>query len=284
MKEPETKMKEIFVLLVDDNEDVLNTLSAILKELRLTPVAVSDGVEALKIINSQKIDLIITDLMMPNMDGFEFIQNARQVNANIPIAVISGFAGGKNVVDALSLGAYNFITKPFTVREIENVIKRGLRLREFSLGTHRLTQGIKNTTEMELPSFTHLLPSAVLYIVRECQWRGIENENVLSNISVCIDELINNALVHGNDMDELKKIKIKLVFDQKEFSLSIEDEGEGFDYKEILSAFAGRDLGLPTKRGLFIVNYLMDEVSFNEKGNIVTMVKRLKSEEKRVLH
>jgi len=218
------------------------------------------------------------------MDGFEFIKNARQMNANIPIAVISGFAEGKNVVDALSRGAYNFITKPFTIREIENVIKRGLRLREFSLGTHRLTQGIKNSTEIELPNFTHLLPSAVLYIVRECQWRGIEDENVLTNISICIDELLNNALDHGNDMDELKKIKIKLVFDQKEFRLSIEDEGEGFDYKEILSAFAGRDPGLPTKRGLFIVNYLMDEVSFNEKGNIVTMVKRLKSEEKRVLH
>ena len=277
-------MKEIFVLVVDDNKDVRNTLSAILKELRLTPVAVSDGVEGMKVINSQKIDLIITDLKMPKMDGFEFIQNARQVNSNIPIAVISGFAEGKNVVEALSRGAYNFITKPFTIREIENVIKRGLRLREFSLGTHRLTQGIKNVTEIELPNFTHLLPSSALYIVRECQWRGIEDENILSNISICIDELINNALVHGNDMDELKKINIKLVFDQKEFSLSVEDEGEGFDYKEILSAFAGRDSGLPTKRGLFIVNYLMDEVSFNEKGNIVTMVKRLKSEEKRVLH
>jgi DNA-binding response OmpR family regulator len=238
----------------------------------------------MKVINSQKIDLIITDLSMPNMDGFEFIKNSRQVNANIPIAVISGFAEVNNAVDALSRGAYNFITKPFTIREIENVIKRGLRLRELSLGTHRLTQGIKNTTAIELPSFTHLLPSAVLYIVRECQWRGIEDENVLANISICIDELLNNALVHGNDMDELKKIKIKLVFDQKEFSLSIEDEGQGFDYKETLSAFAGREQGLPTRRGLFIVHYLMDEVSFNEKGNIVTMVKRLKSEEKRVLH
>ena len=277
-------MKEIFVLVVDDDEDVRNTLSAILKELRLTPVAVSDGVEGMKVINSQKIDLIITDLKMPKMDGFEFIQNARQVNANIPIAVISGFAEGKNVVEALSRGAYNFITKPFTIREIENVIKRGLRLREFSLGTHRLTQGIKNVTEIELPNFTHLLPSAALYIVRECQWRGIEDENILSNMSICIDELLNNALVHGNDMDELKKIKIKLVFDQKEFSLSVEDEGQGFDYKEILSAFASRDQGLPTRRGLFIVHYLMDELSFNEKGNIVTMVKRLKSEEKRVLH
>ena len=277
-------MKEIFVLIVDDDEGVRNTLSAILKELRLTPVAVSDGVEAMKVINSQKIDLIITDLMMPNMDGFEFIQNSRQVNANIPIVVISGFAEVNNAVEALSLGAYNFITKPFTIREIENIIKRGLRLREFSLGTHRLTQGIKNTTEIELPSFTHLLPSAALYIVRECQWRGIEDENVLGNISICVDELLNNALVHGNGMDELKKIKIKLVFNQKEFRLSVEDEGDGFDYKKILSVFAGKDLDLPTKRGFFIVNYLMDEISFNEKGNIVTMVKRLKSEGKRVFH
>jgi len=220
-------MKEIFILVVDDDEDVRKTLSAILKELRLTPVDVADGVEAMKVINSQKIDLIITDLMMPNMDGFEFIQNSRKVNANIPIAVISGFTEGKNVVDALSRGAYNFITKPFTVREIESVVKRGLRLREFSLGTHRLTQGIKNTTEIELPSFTHLLPSAALYIVRECQWRGIEDENVLANISTCVDELLNNALVHGNDMDELKKVKIKLIFDQKEFSLNVEDELPG---------------------------------------------------------
>lgn len=277
-------MKEIFVLIVDDDEDVRNTLSAILKELRLAPLVASDGVEGMKVINSQKVDLIITDLMMPNMDGFEFIKNARQMNANIPIAVISGFAEGKSVVDVLSRGAYNFITKPFTLREIENVIKRGLRLREFSLGTHRLTQGIKNITEIELPNFTHLLPSAALYIVRECQWRGIEDENALSNISICIDELLNNALVHGNDMDESKKIKIKLAFDQKEFSLTVKDEGDGFDYKEILSAFAGSDQSLPTKRGLFIVNYLMDDVFFNEKGNIVTMVKRLKSEEKRVLH
>ncbi len=84
--------------------DVRNTLSAILKELRLTPVAASDGVEGMKVINSQKIDLIITDLIMPNMDGFEFIQNSRQVNANIPIAVISGFAEVNNAVDALSRG------------------------------------------------------------------------------------------------------------------------------------------------------------------------------------
>ena len=277
-------MKQINVLIVDDDKDVLSTLSEILSELRLNPVTAGDGAEAIEKVKTRQIDLIITDLMMPNVDGLELIQRTRQLNVNIPIAVISGHGEVKNVVNALSRGAYNFVTKPFTIKEIENVVKRGLRLREFSLGTHRLLEGIKNYTEMEIPSYPHLLPSAGLYIVRECQWRGIEDEAVLSNISICIDELLNNALMHGNDLDETKKILVKIIFDHAKVTLHIEDEGEGFDYKNLISDFSENAETLPTKRGLFIVNYLMDELSFNEKGNRVTTAKYLSQDVKRVLH
>ncbi|MEI6126081.1 MAG: response regulator [Pseudomonadota bacterium] len=277
-------MKQINVLVVDDDRDVVSTLSEILSELRLNPVTAGDGAEAIEKIKTRQIDLIITDLMMPNVDGLELIQRTRQLNVNIPIAVISGHGEVKNVVNALSRGAYNFVTKPFTIKEIENVVKRGLRLREFSLGTHRLLEGIKNYTEMEIPSYPHLLPSAALYIVRECQWRGIEDEAVLSNISICIDELLNNALMHGNDLDETKKISVKIIFDNAKLTLHIEDEGEGFNYKNLISDFSENAETLPTKRGLFIVNYLMDELAFNEKGNRVSMTKYLSSEIKRVLH
>ncbi|MCP4715180.1 MAG: response regulator [Deltaproteobacteria bacterium] len=277
-------MKQICVLVVDDDRDVLSTLTEILAELKLSPITAADGAEAIEKIKTQKIDLIITDLMMPVMDGFELIQATRQLNVNIPIAVISGHGEVKNVVNALSRGAYNFITKPFTIKEIENIVKRGLRLREFSLGTHRLLEGIKNTTEMEIPSYPHILPSATLYIVRECQWRGIEDDATLSNISISIDELLNNALIHGNDLNETKKITVSLVFDHDRMSLTIEDEGEGFDYKTVLSEFTESAQSLPTKRGLFIVNYLMDEIMFNEKGSKVTMVKYLEEDMKRVLH
>ena len=159
-------MKQVNVLIVDDDRDVLSTLSEILTELRLHTMTAADGVEALEQIKTRPIDLIITDLMMPRMNGFELIQNVRQINANIPIAVISGHGDVNNVVNALSRGAYNFITKPFTVKEIENIVKRGLRLREFSLGTHRLLEGIQNTTTMAIPGYPHLLPAAALYIVR----------------------------------------------------------------------------------------------------------------------
>jgi DNA-binding response OmpR family regulator len=277
-------MKQINVLVVDDDREVLSTLSEILSELRVNPITAIDGAEAIEKIKTRKIDLIITDLMMPNMDGFELIQRTRQLNINIPIAVISGHGEVKNVVSALSRGAYNFITKPFTIKEIESIVKRGLRLREFSLGTHRLLEGIKNYTEMNIPSYPHLLPSAALYVVRECQWRGVEEEAMLSNISICIDELLNNALIHGNDLDETKKIFLKIVFDHEKLTLSVEDEGDGFDYKNLLTESAENPQTLPTKRGLFIVNYLMDELSFNEKGNKVDIVKYLQPEGKRVLH
>jgi serine/threonine-protein kinase RsbW len=161
---------------------------------------------------------------------------------------------------------------------------RGLRLREFSLGTHRLQEGIKNITEIEIPNYSHLLASAALYIVRECQWRGIEDEMLLSNISICLDELLNNAFAHGNLMDESKKISLRAVFDAEKLSIAVEDQGEGFDYAALAGEFAENAATLPTKRGLFIVNYLMDELRFDKSGAMVTMVKFLGSERRRVLH
>ena len=277
-------MKQINVLVVDDDKSVLSTLSEMLSELRLNPLTTSSAAEALEKIKTQQIDLIITDLMMPNMDGFEFMQKARQINSNIPIVVISGHGDTENVVKALSQGAYNFLTKPFTLKEIGDVVKRGLRLREFSLGTHRLVEGITNSTEMEIPSYPHLSPSATLYVVRECQWRGVEDETLLRNISICVDELFNNALLHGNNLDETKKIFIKLTFTHEELVLSVEDEGNGFDYKNLLMEFSNSSLNLPKKRGLFIVNYICDDISFNKKGNKITVVKYLKPVTIRVLH
>ena len=268
-------MKQINVLVVDDDHEVLETLAEILAELRLQPVTAADGVEALEQLKTRQIDLIITDLMMPNMDGFALIEQTRKMEMNIPIAVISGYGEVRNVVEALTRGAYNFITKPFTIKEIEQIVKRGLRLREYALGTGRLLEGITNRTEMSIPSYPHLLPSVGLYVVRECQWRGIEDDALLTNISICVDELLNNALIHGNDLDPTLKIALELVFDQQSMTISVADEGTGFNYGPLLAQLQQQVENLPTKRGLFIVHYLMDELAFNDRGNRVTVVKHL---------
>jgi serine/threonine-protein kinase RsbW len=205
------------------------------------------------------------------MDGLKFIVKSRELNPSIPIAVISGYSDAKNATFALTRGAFNFITKPFTIKDVENVIRKGLRLRELSLGTNKLLQNVRNQTEIVIPSFPHLLPSVTFYIVKECQWRGIDNDNILNNISVCTDELLTNALVHGNKTNPEKKISTTLNFDAQKFSLTVKDEGEGFDAKKYARQLQENQIDIPTRRGLFIVEYLMDEISFNKKGNEITV-------------
>jgi CheY-like chemotaxis protein len=262
-------MKQV-ILIIDDVEEIRISLSKIVEQLGIVPLTASNGLEALDLLQSEKIDLIITDLMMPEMDGLQFIVQSRKLNPRIPIAVISGYADIKNATFALTRGAFNFITKPFTIKEVENVIRKGLRLRELSLGTDRLLKTIRNRTDITIPSFTHLLPSVSFYVLKECQWRGIDNENLLNNISVCIDETLTNALTHGNEGNPDKTIAITLQFDTEKFTFTIQDEGNGFDVKEFDRQLKQNAIDIPNKRGLFIVEYLADEISFNDKGNEVT--------------
>lgn len=262
-------MKQV-ILIIDDAEEIRLSLSQIVEQLDVTPMTASNGLEALTLVQSEKIDLIITDLMMPEMDGLQFIVQSRKLNPRIPIAVISGYADIKNATFALTRGAFNFITKPFTIKEVENVIRKGLRLRELSLGTDRLLKTIRNRTDITIPSFTHLLPSVSFYVLKECQWRGIDNENLLNNISVCIDETLTNALTHGNEGNPDKTIAITLQFDTEKFTFTIQDEGNGFDVKEFDRQLKQNAIDIPNKRGLFIVEYLADKISFNDKGNEVT--------------
>ena len=262
-------------MIIDDEEEIRLSLSRIVEQLDLIPLTAQDGLEALNLLKSKKIDLIITDLMMPQMDGLKFIVKSKEINPRIPIAVISGYGDAKNASFALTRGAFNFITKPFTIKEVENVIRKGLRLRELSLGTDKLLQNVQNQTEIVIPSYPHLLPSVIFYITKECQWRGIDNENVLNNISVCTDEILSNALVHGNKKNPKKKISVQLNFDARKFTLTVKDEGKGFDVKKFSRQLKESHLDIPSKRGLFIIGYLMDEISFNEKGNEITARKYL---------
>jgi CheY-like chemotaxis protein/anti-sigma regulatory factor (Ser/Thr protein kinase) len=271
-------VKEITILIIDDEEEIRTSLSKIVEQLELIPLTAQDGVEGLTLLSSKRIDMIITDLMMPKMDGLKFIVKSREINPKIPIAVISGYGDANNATFALTRGAFNFITKPFTIKEVENVIQKGLRLRELSLGTDKLLQNIHNLTEIVISSYPHLLPSVIFYIVKECQWRGIDNENVLNNISVCADEMLTNALVHGNEKDPKKKIFITLHFDSEKFTFTVRDEGKGFDIKKFAQQLKEQQPTIPTKRGLFIVEYLMDKVSFSNKGTEITVTMSMRDQ------
>lgn len=265
-------MNEFRILVVDDEAGVRETLFEMIKSLGYQVMVAENGVDALDRIKTEKVDLIITDLSMPQMNGLELIVNSKRISPNIPIAVISAFGNVENTTYALTRGAFSFIAKPFKMSQIKELIRKGKQLRELSLGTYALLEWVQSQTEMVFPSQSKLFPSAILFAVKECQWRGIEDETRLENVAICLEELLSNAFIHGNRKDKDKRIKVRMAFDAKKFVLSVKDEGDGFDGENYLGKIREEQPSIPEKRGLFIVDLLMDELRFSKKGNEVTAV------------
>ncbi len=265
-------MKQFRILIVDDEADVRETLSEMIESLDYQVMVAENGVEALNTTKTEKVDLIITDLSMPRMNGLELIVKSKGIHPNIPIAVISAFGNVENTTYALTRGAFSFIAKPFKMSEIKELIRKGKQLRELSLGTYALMEWVRSQTDMAFPSRPGLFPSAIFFAVKECQWRGIEDEARLENVAICLEELLSNAYLHGNRKDKDKRIKVKMTFDAEKFVLSVEDEGEGFEGEGYLKEISKEQVSIPEKRGLFIVDLLTDELRFSKKGNEVTAV------------
>jgi DNA-binding NtrC family response regulator len=104
-------MRDTQVLVVDDEPAMRELLATYLAEFGITPLTAQNGAQALEIVQSRPVDLIITDLWMPEMDGLELLQRVKTINARIPVAVLSGHGTVQDTVKALNLGAYTFLSK-----------------------------------------------------------------------------------------------------------------------------------------------------------------------------
>lgn len=268
-------MEKATILIADDEPEVCSALCRMAEKLGHKTICAADGLEALEKVRTGKVDLLLTDISMPHMNGLELIRAIKEFDSRIPVAVISGYGSPENVVEALSLGAFNFLSKPFGIKEVERVIRKGLLRRRLALSSGRIESLASHTTELTFPSDIELLPSVSFFILKECQWRGLDDEKELSSVGLCLEEALLNAHEHGNGGDESKNIKVRLSSRQGRLSISVEDEGEGFPARATLDELARTPHKTPRRKGLFIMYFLMDRLSFNAKGNRITMTKYL---------
>lgn len=105
------------ILIVEDDNHIKNLISTTLKVNKYNYLAATSGNEAIMLAVSNKPDIILLDLGLPDMDGVEIIKNVREWS-NIPIIVISARSEDKDKIDALDFGADDYITKPFSVEEL----------------------------------------------------------------------------------------------------------------------------------------------------------------------
>jgi len=119
------------ILVVDDEVRYQRLLEANLQIDRYDVVAASNGVEAIEIFSSQPIDLILLDVMMPELDGFETCQRIREYS-NVPIIMLTAKGDEKDRVRGLDLGADDYLTKPFSATELLARVRAVLRRAQVS--------------------------------------------------------------------------------------------------------------------------------------------------------
>jgi len=139
------------ILIVDDEVPQLRALCETLSRLGYETVGVSSGADALKALQGQQFDLILTDLMMPVMDGLSVIRQALEIDPNLVAIMMTGAGTIGTAVEAMKAGALDYILKPFKASAILPVISRALAVRYLRVENAALNRSLRGrTVELEV--------------------------------------------------------------------------------------------------------------------------------------
>jgi len=117
-------LQSFHVLVVDDEEIARDNLEYILKKEGYQVSTAANGIEAVNILKTRNIDLILTDLKMEKMDGMQLLESAKKVSPNAELVMITGFATVSSAVDALKKGAFHYLPKPINLDELRATVRQ----------------------------------------------------------------------------------------------------------------------------------------------------------------
>ncbi len=120
------------VLIVDDEPNLRKILAAQLARDGYDVMTAADGAEGLAMLKEHHIDLVVTDLKMPNIDGMELLRLALREDPELPVVMITAHGTVDTAVEALKLGAFDYLTKPFDKDEVRQIVGKALRTRQLS--------------------------------------------------------------------------------------------------------------------------------------------------------
>lgn len=115
------------ILVVDDEESIREFLEIMLKKEGYDVVCVEDGQEAIDILKKKSFDMVISDMQMPNVTGIELLRHVKEQSPDLTFMMITAFGTTETAVEAMKLGAYDYITKPFKIDEVRINIANALR-------------------------------------------------------------------------------------------------------------------------------------------------------------
>jgi DNA-binding response OmpR family regulator len=233
---PDEARKPYRVLLAEDEAPLRNLLKLSLETAGYQVFPAEDGQQAIEIFDNQPVDLIILDIMMPRVDGFAVCRHVRK-RSDIPVVMLTALGSTDDLVQGFELGADDYITKPFTFREIEARVQAILRRVEWSqrkIVPHSTTIGrVKIDTESHEVFVNgesrHLTP-----IEFELLHRLISHAGQTASKAMLFEEVWGYDFVGGTNLVEvgIRRLREKIEEDPSQPTHILTVRGVGYRFRE----------------------------------------------------
>ena len=286
------------ILLVDDEPSARRLMSELLTRSGYRAYLAESGPEALGMLRRIEVDLVLTDVVLGEMDGLELLKRIKTERPGIGVVIYTGYSTENLIIEALRAGAADFIKKPFSRETLEMVLDRALKRNTF---LDRLDIDvdavIAESKIIEIDNNIDRISGVVNQLtLNASKFSGVNRANELS---VALYEIILNAMEHGNleityeekaeyldrgtyqdlIMERRKdprlsarKVRINYHMDDTGLHYTIQDQGPGFDWKKYYDKIEKRGVSTEAHgRGLALTLFYVDRIKFNEKGNEVRL-------------
>ncbi|MBU0599255.1 sigma-54 dependent transcriptional regulator [bacterium] len=191
--------KQPYILVVDDEISIIESFKLLLDETKYKVEGVQSGEEAIKKVISEEVNLILLDIRLPGIDGIKVLERVKSIDKNMEVIMITATKTIKSAVEAMRLGAYDYVNKPFNVEEIRVIIEKALE-------KHNLTKEVnylKATKEEERPlAFESIVAkSSKMHQIFEFMTQICQNDAtiLITGESGTGKELISRA-IHSNSL------------------------------------------------------------------------------------
>jgi len=255
------------ILIVDNNDELRAILEEVLGTLGHEVVVTGERETALARTDLDEFDLIISDLT----EDLEAEQPASELQRKWLLTHVAANGTQPDIVKAFKLGAVNY--QPYDKEELRDIVERTLSYKLQYVDAPTVLPHLHEKIEFELPSDLSLMNGVLQYLLERVSRLGLIKPE-RSNLFIALDEAFVNAVKHGNKSDPHKLVRITAELSPKEACFTVEDEGSGFDIKDIPDPCDPANLFKTSGRGVLLIYNIMDEVEYNAQGNRVKMVKR----------
>lgn len=297
------------ILVVDDSPTQVRQIQMVLESDGLLVRTANNGEEALQCIQADQPLLVVTDLQMPNMNGLELVAAVKNLAASLPVILTTSQGSESIAAQALQEGATSYVPKRDLSTALIPVVRQVLSVNQATQAVREVAQfAIESSITLCLENEELLVPKVITRLELPMVELDLFDEGERMQIAMALDEALLNAMVHGNlevsselrQIDEGKpytdliaqrktlapykdrRVTVQMNASSESATIKIRDEGPGFDLSALRDPTDPENLEKAGGRGLLLINAFMDEVTHNDKGNEITMVKRKADPEEEV--